>query len=118
MPSGKNLFTNRTIQTGNSAAPSAVLPVDRVDFISVGVQVTNVTGAEPSATFGIQWSFDGDAWTNPLDNPDEDVIGVATGPAYMIKRMYVKAPYWRLAAAVTGENTRMAVTANALVWND
>lgn len=114
MPSGKNLFTGKTI-TGLAASPSAALPVDRVDFISVGVQVATVAGTNPAATFGVQWSFDGDSWTNPSDNP-EDQIGTATGPAYFIKRMPVKAPYWRVAAYnVTGSLT---VTGNALVWNN
>jgi hypothetical protein len=115
MPTGRNLFTGRTI-TGNAAAPSAVLPVNKVDFISVGVQVTQVAGPGATATFGVQWSFDGDNWTNPADDPDGDVIGVVTAQAYLIKRMQVKAPYWRLVAfAVTGT---FVVTGNALVWND
>jgi hypothetical protein len=118
MPSGKNLFTNRTITTGTSAAPSAVLPVDRVDFISVGVQVVAVSGTTPQATFGVQWSFDGDVWTNPTDSPTEDVIGTFTDVGYKIKRMPIKAPYWRLAAQVTGTNSSFTVTGNALIWND
>jgi hypothetical protein len=111
MPTGKNLFTNRTITT-TSAAPSAILPVDRVDFISVGVQVTAGNG---QAVIGVQWSFDGDVWTNPADAA-EDIIGTFTGPAYVIKRMPIKAPYWRLAAQWSGWSPSFTVTANALVW--
>lgn len=115
MPTGKNLFTNRVVTT-TSAAPSAILPIDRVDFISVGVQISAVSGVGAQAVIGVQWSFDGDVWTNPTDTPSEDVIGTFTSTAYVIRRMPIKAPYWRLAAQVTGTAPSFTITANALVW--
>lgn len=117
MPIGTNLFMGRTVNGGNSFAPSRTLPVNRVDFISVGIEVTNVTGVNQSMAVGIQWSFDGDTWTNPQDDPD-DMIGTFTAPGYKIKRMPIKAPYYRVAAQVTGTNPSFTVTGNALVWND
>lgn len=115
MPYGKNLFTNRTI-TGTAAAPSMILPIGDIDFISVGIQVVALSGTNPSAVFGIQWSFDGIEWTNPMDIPDEDVVASMTEVGIRIKRMPIKAPYWRLAAQVTGTNPSFTVTGNALVW--
>jgi hypothetical protein len=117
MPIGTNLFINRVVTGGNSFAPSRTLPVDRVDFISVGVEVSNVSGVGASMTAGIQWSFDGDTWTNPNDDPD-DILGTFTKAGFIIKRMPIKAPYYRVAAQVTGTQPTFTVTANALIWND
>lgn len=115
VPVGKNLFTNRTI-TGSAAAPSAVLPVDLVDFVSVGVEVSAVGGSSPQAVFGVQWSFDGDKWTDPRDDATNDIIATVTGVGLWIKRIPIKAPYYRLAATVTGAGATFTVTGNALVW--
>lgn len=111
MPTGKNLFTNQTI-TGSAAAPSVTVPVGDVDFIVVGVTVTAVSGTSPTATFIVQWSFDGSTWTDPLAD-DEDTIATLTTTGCRVKRIPVKAPYWRLAAQATGTFT---VTGNALIW--
>jgi hypothetical protein len=115
MAHGINLFTNRTI-TQTTAAPSQILPISMVDFISVGINVVAIGGTNPTATFGVQWSFDGDTWTNPMDIPDEDVIAAMTSTGVRIKRMPVKAPYWRLAAQLGGTNPSFTVTGNALVF--
>lgn len=115
MAQGKALFTNRTIGGGVAAAPSATLPVGEVDFISVGIEVVAVSGTNATAIFGVQWSFDGDTWSNPQDMP-EDLVATMTDVGIRIKRMPVKAPYWRLAAQVTGTNPSFTVTGNALVW--
>lgn len=117
MPIGTNLFMGRTISAGASVAPSRTLPVDNVDFISVGVEVASVFGTSPSMTVGVQWSFDGDNWTNPQDDT-ADIVGTFTAPGIKIKRMPIKAPYYRLAAQVTGTGAQFTVTANALVWNN
>ena len=116
MPIGTNLFMSKTIPAGNAFAPSRTLPVDDVDFISVGVEVLSATGTGAQMIAGIQWSFDGDSWTNPLDDP-ADQIATFTGPKLVIKRMPIKAPYYRLAAQVTGSGASFSVTGNALVWN-
>lgn len=115
MAHGVNLFTNRTI-TGTVAAPSQILPISTVDFISVGIEVVALSGTNPSATFGVQWSFDGATWTNPMDIPDEDVVAAMTSTGVRIKRMPVKAPYWRLAAQLAGTNPSFTVTGNALIY--
>lgn len=114
MPVGKNLFTNQTI-TGNTAAPPVTVPVGDVDFIAVGVSVSAVAGGSPSAVFGVQWSFDGNVWTDPGADP-EDVIATMTGPGSRVKRIPVKAPYWRLGAQLSGAGTTFTVTGNALIW--
>lgn len=115
MPIGKNLFTNRVL-TGTAATPSAVLPVDLVDFISVGVGVSAVTGTGAQAVFGVQWSFDGDSWTDPRDDPDNDVLATVTATGLWIRRLPIKAPYYRLAGQVTPAAASFTVTANVLVW--
>ena len=108
------MFTAQTI-TNTQAGPSVPVPVGDVDFISVGIEVKNVTGTNPSATFGVQWSFDGAVWTDPGSDP-EDVIATLTGNGARVKRIPVKAPYWRVGAIVNGTNPSFTVTANALVW--
>lgn len=113
MPVGQNLFTNQTI-TQTTAAPKVVVPVGDVDFISVGVTVATVTGAGASATFGVQWSFDGSVWTDPATD-GEDVIATMTGPGSRVKRIPVKAPYWRVGAVLSTGST-FTVTGNALIW--
>lgn len=114
MPVGKNLFTNQTI-TQSTAAPPVTVPVGDVDFIAVGVTVSAVSGAGASAQFQVQWSFDGATWTDPGADP-EDVIATMTAAGCRVKRIPVKAPYWRLGAAVTGTNPSFTCTGNALVW--
>jgi hypothetical protein len=113
MPTGRNLFTNQTITT-STAAPSVTVPVGDVDFIVVGVTVTGVTGSSPSAVFQVQWSFDGSVWTDPGADP-EDIIATMTANGCRVKRIPVKAPYWRLAAQLTTGST-FTVTGNALIW--
>lgn len=114
MPIGRNLFTNRTI-TQSAAAGSVTVPVGDVDFISVGIDVTAVSGTNPQAVFGVQWSFDGDRWTDPAVD-QEDVIATLTAPGCRVKRIPVKATYWRVGALVSGTNPSFTVTANTLVW--
>lgn len=114
MPVGKNLFTSQTI-TQSTAAPSVTVPVGDVDFIAVGVTVNAVSGTSPSAQFGVQWSFDGTTWTDPGADP-EDVIATMTAPGSRVKRIPVKAPYWRLGAIVTGTNPSFTCTGNTLIW--
>jgi hypothetical protein len=114
MPTGRNLFTAKTI-TGTIAAAAVPVPVGDVDFIALGITVTNMTGGA-SFIFAVQWSFDGDVWTDALADP-EDTIATFTGNGSRVKRIPVKATYWRLGAVVQGgTNPSCAVTANALVW--
>jgi hypothetical protein len=114
MPTGRNLFTNKTI-TASAASQSVTVPVGDVDFISVGVQVSAVSGAGAQAVFQVQWSFDGDVWTDAGAEP-EDIIATLTAPGNRVKRIPVKATYWRLGAQITGTTPSFTVTANTLVW--
>lgn len=114
MPIGRNLFTNRTI-TGSAASQSITVPVTTADYISVGVQVSDVSGTNPQAVFQVQWSFDGDVWTDPGADP-EDIICTLSAPGNRVKRIPVKATYWRVGAQITGTNPSFTVTANTLVW--
>jgi hypothetical protein len=114
MPVGKNLFTSQTI-TATIAAPFVAVPVGDVDFIAVGVTVSAVSGTTPQAIFQVQWSFDGSTWTDPGVDP-EDVIATMTAPGSRVKRIPVKATYWRLGAVITGTTPSFTVTGNALIW--
>lgn len=114
MPTGRNLFTNRTI-TGTAASQSVTVPVGDVDFISVGIQVSAVSGTGAQAVFQVQWSFDGDVWTDPGAEA-EDIIATLSAPGNRVKRIPVKATYWRLGAVITGTTPSFTVTANTLVW--
>lgn len=114
MPIGRNLFTNKTI-TSSAAGASVTVPVGEVDFISVGITVSTVSGTNAEATFGVQWSFDGDVWTDAGQDP-EDIIATLTAPGSRVRRIPVKAQYWRVGALVSGTNPSFTVTANTLVW--
>lgn len=114
MPTGRNLFTGKTI-TQTIAGGSVAVPIGDVDFIALGVSVANVTGTNPSATFAVQWSFDGDTWSDALADP-EDTIATFTAAGMRCKRIPVKATYWRLGAVVSGTTPSFSVTANSLVW--
>lgn len=114
MPVGRNLFTNQVI-TATAAAPAVTVPIGEVDFIVVGVTVSGVSGAGAQAVFQVQWSFDGAVWTDPGADP-EDIIATITAVSCRVKRIPVKAPYWRLGAVVSGTTPSFTVTGNALVW--
>jgi hypothetical protein len=110
MATAEPLFANLTL-TGNANDAPRTLP-SNPDWMAVQLIVTAVSGTNPAATFHIQWSFDGASWSDA--NP-QDLIGTATAPASVIQRFEVKAPYWRLVAAVTGTNPSFTLTGNALI---
>lgn len=104
------LFSNQQITATTTDATRSILT--SLDWMSINVNITSVTGTSPSAAFRIQWSYDNIYWAeaNPADN-----LGTATGPVNVIQRFAVKAPYWRLAVTVSGTNPVFTCTANAMV---
>lgn len=82
------------------------------EWISVGVSVTEASGDNATATFGVEWSFDGATWA--VAQPD-NIIGTLHGPGALVQRFTVKAIYWRLVAEVSGTDPRFLCTANALI---
>ena len=114
MPTGRNLYSAKVI-TQTIAGGSVPVPVGDVDFIAVGITVSAISGTNPTATFAVQWSFDGDVWTDPLAD-DEDTVATFTQTGSRVRRIPVKATYWRLGAVVGGTNPSFTVTANVLVW--
>lgn len=104
------LFSNAQITQTMTDGQRNILT--ETDWMSVNVNITAVTGANPSATFRIQWSYDGVFWA---EAQPPDVLGTATAPVNVIERFQIKAPYWRLAVVVTGTNPVFTCTANALV---
>jgi hypothetical protein len=104
------LFSNAQITQNTTDAPRSILT--ELDWMSVNVNITAVTGTNPTATFRIQWSYDNAYWA---EAQPQDVLGTATGPINVIERFQIKAPYWRLAVVVGGTNPVFTCTANALV---
>lgn len=104
------LFSNAQITQTMTDAPRSILTA--LDWMSVNVNITAVSGTSPTATFRIQWSYDNEFWA---EAQPQDVLGTATAPANVIERFPIKAPYWRLAVVVGGTNPVFTCTANALV---
>lgn len=104
------LFSNQQITQTTTDATRTILT--SLDWMSINVNITSVTGTNPTATFRIQWSYDNIYWAEA--NP-QDILGTATAPINVIMRFQVKAPYWRLAVVVGGTNPVFTCTANAMV---
>lgn len=104
------LFSNYDIKTSTTDVGRVVS--SQLDWMSVGISISAVTGTNPTAEFRLQWSFDNVVWA---DSVPRDVIGTATQPVSVIKRFPVLAPYWRLAVVVGGTNPSFVCTANALI---
>jgi hypothetical protein len=116
MPAGKNLYSGRKV-TEVTETPGSAIPIGEGSYIIIGVQVTEVTGGgnKAAARFGVQWSFDGDTWSDLLAD-EEDTVALMTGPGFRVKRIAIKGPYWRLGSKITGLGAEFTVTANALIW--
>jgi hypothetical protein len=104
------LFSNLNI-TATTADVGRVI-LSTLDWMSININITAVTGTNPAATFRLQWSYDNVWWAEA--NP-QDIIGTASAPVNVIQRFPVKAPYWRLAVVVSGTNPVFTCTANAMV---
>jgi hypothetical protein len=104
------LFSNYNITTTTVDAGRVVQA--QLDWISIGIAISAVSGTNAQAEFRVQWSFDNVIWAEALP---KDVIGTATQPVSVIQRFPVKAPYWRLAVTVSGTNPSFTCTANALI---
>lgn len=104
------LFSNHNITASTVDAGRVVN--SQLDWMSIGISISAVSGTNPTAEFRVQWSFDNVVWA---DGIPRDVIGTATQPVSVIQRFAVKAPYWRLAVQVGGVNPSFICTANALI---
>lgn len=104
------LFSNYDIKTSTADAGRVVN--SQQDWMSIGINISAVSGTNPTAEFRVQWSYDNVSWA---DSIPKDVIGTATQPVSVIQRFAVKAPYWRLVVTVGGTNPSFTCTANALI---
>ncbi|MDQ0756067.1 hypothetical protein [Arthrobacter sp. B3I4] len=104
------LFSNFNITKTTADAGRVVN--SQLDWMSIGIDISAVSGTNPSAEFRLQWSFDNVTWA---DGIPRDVIGTATAPVSVIARFPVKAPYWRLVVVVSGTSPSFTCTANALI---
>lgn len=104
------LFANHQITATTTDVGRVIL--SESDWMSININITAVSGTNPTATFRIQWSYDNVYWAEGIP---ADTIGTATVPVNVIQRFQVKAPYWRLAVVVGGTNPVFTCTANAMV---
>jgi hypothetical protein len=104
------LFSNTVITCSTTDAGRVI--TSTLDWVSIGISISAVSGTNPTAEFRVQWSFDNVVWA---DSIPRDVIGTATQPVSVIQRFAVKAPYWRLVVTVGGVNPSFTCTANALI---
>lgn len=100
-----------TVFTSTAQTMSQVINTTS-DWIGVVLNVTAVSGTDPSVVFSIQWSMDGGTWA---DAEPADAFDPITGPTTVAKRFAVKAPYWRAAVTVSGTDATFTGTANAFV---
>ena len=104
------LFSNSVISKTTADAGRVVN--SQLDWMSININISAVSGVNASVEFRLQWSYDNVNWAE--SNP-RDVIGTATSPVNVIQRFTVKAPYWRLVAEVAGTTPAFTCTANALI---
>lgn len=112
MPVTKGIFAG-TVVFGTTPTQSAGQPVGAEDFVDIELALTAVSGTSPALTLEVQWSMDGATWAS-AEPPD--VFDPLTGPATVVRRFDVKAPYWRVSITVTGTNNpTFTGTANAYI---
>lgn len=109
MASAIGIFAG-TVFTSFAATVSQALP-SSATWISVILNVTEVTGTDPSVVFSIQWSIDGGTWAD-----GGDYFPPITEPTCVVQRFQGKAPYWRCVVEVSGtDSPTFTGTANGYV---
>lgn len=104
------LFSNYTMTSTVTDTGRAISFAQ--DWLGVIVTINSVTGAGASADFRIQWSNENTTWWDP---PTPDKITVFTTPGAFVSKFPIRAPFWRLTAALTGTNPVFVGSAAALV---
>jgi hypothetical protein len=108
LPAANAIFAGTVLTSTQAGVGQTQKPTD--SWIGVVLNVTDVTGTNPSATFHIQWSLDGAVWA---DAQPRDAFDPITSPCTVAKRFDVKAPYWRAAVDITGTTPSFTGSANA-----
>lgn len=108
MPTADVIFAGTITQT-TVATVNKVLPAT-ASWVSVALNVTDMTGDGASAAFRIQWSMDGATW---CEASPPDAFDPITAPGAVIKRFDAKAGYWRAVCDLTGTTPSFTGTANS-----
>lgn len=101
LPATRGIFAG-TMVFGSTPTTSAGIPV-MGETIDVILDLTAVTGTNPSLLFEIQWSMDGATWAS--SEPADIFDPLTTAPKTVAKQFEAKGPYFRACATVTGTNT-------------
>ena len=104
MPDINTLYSGAAI-TASGAATGIAAPLGT--YVNVGLVVSGVSGTTPSATFEIQWSFDGANWASA--DGTADTFAAVTANKNVCKNFLVKAPMMRLSWTVTGTTPSFTV---------
>lgn len=92
-----------------SIAGTALQKVDpSATFVSVVLNVTDITGTDAAANFRLQWSVDGATWAEGGDSFDP-----ITAPCTVVKRFDVKSQYWRAVCDLSGTSPSFTGSANS-----
>ena len=108
MPVTNPIFSG-TAMTSTAAGVGQVLGATS-PWVSVVLNITAVSGTDPSAVFHIQWSLDGTNWA---DAEPRDQFDPITAPCTVVKRFDAKGIYWRACVDITGTSPSFTGSANA-----
>lgn len=89
-------FNTAAIPVGSNAANITIQPV-----------VTAAAGP-PSLTLQVQWSLDGVNFGTP--DPASDSFAAITAVGSVVKQVPVRAPYYRIAATLTGAGASVTLS--------
>lgn len=101
---GASRVVNNGASGGTSQSPSLSIPTG-VDWVSVQINTTAVSGTSPNLTLTVQWSMDGGTTWADADATAADAFTAITAAGVAVKRFNVKAPLLRLKEVLTGSST-------------
>jgi hypothetical protein len=108
MADNLSLYSGAAITASGS---SSAVQVPLGGCVTVGIVASAVSGTTPSATFEIQWSFDGTNWGSA--DGAADTFAAITAAKSVFKNVTVKAPLMRLSWTVTGTTPSFTTVASA-----
>lgn len=96
---------------GNSAQLD---PGEAGETINLIVSVTAAAGTTPSLALSVEWSVDGVIWATP---EAADAFTTITGSVNRVKAFERKAPFYRIAWAITGTTPSFTFQIHEYVTN-
>lgn len=102
-----SLYSGAAI-TATGSGSATIRP--RGTSVNVGIVASAVSGTTPSATFEVQWSFDGTNWGSA--DAAADTFAAITTAKSVYKSVTVKAPLMRLAWTVSGTTPSFTIVAS------